>query len=424
MHNRQHFSALTLVQSSLFLLLLVLLLFFEHSGWFLSGALAFAALIGCHFFIEYRLRDEPAPEPQRLIIPLLAYLLLCTLVVWLTRGEEESPLWIVYFLPIIFVASYADFKATLWTCTASLFLFVSHLPPHMYLQQQAQREALPELLGFGIMFFLVGTLVQNFARRNRLQLEKTRQLNEQLLRNQQHLQDSLTRLESAEKSLRAKERLASLGELSAGIAHEIRNPLGIISSSAQMLEHEVSDPAAGQLLDIIQEESTRLNSLITDFLFFGRQLEPNLADCDLGALICRDVDSLQSSAEHKGVSISFSNFCSPCLVQVDAGMIRQVLLNLLLNALDATDAGGKVTVTLQEKDAQALIMVADNGCGIPPEHREKVFDPFFTTKGGGTGLGLANSFKIIQSHGGELVLESAVGAGSCFTVQLPLKGGD
>ena len=69
-------------------------------------------------------------------------------------------------------------------------------------------------------------------------------------------------------------------------------------------------------------------------------------------------------------------------------------------------------------------MVADNGCGIPPEHREKVFDPFFTTKGGGTGLGLANSFKIIQSHGGELVLESAVGAGSCFTVQLPLKGGD
>jgi signal transduction histidine kinase len=294
----------------------------------------------------------------------------------------------------------------------------------MYLQHQAQSEELPELLGFGIMFFLVGTLVQNFARRNRLQLEKTRQLNEQLLRNQQHLQDSLSRLESAEKSLRAKERLASLGELSAGIAHEIRNPLGIISSSAQLLEHEVSDPAAEQLLDIIQEESTRLNSLITDFLFFGRQLEPNLTDCDLGALISRDVDSLQSSAEHKGVSISFSNLCSPCLVQVDAAMIRQVLLNLLLNALDATDAGGNVTVTLREKDAQAQIMVADNGCGIPPEHREKVFDPFFTTKGGGTGLGLANSFKIIQSHGGELVLESAVGTGSCFTVQLPLKGGN
>ena len=419
MPEHQRLQTLTLLQGSLFLLLLILQLLLEHGSRFIVGGTAFALLVGCHFYIDRGFRIDP--EGRRGVLPVILYLLLCTLVVGLTRGGEESPLWIVFFLPIIVAASRFELRGTLLTCAAALLLFIGHLPSRMYLEQQARLEELPELLGFGVMFFLVGSLVYNFARQYRLQLSHTRQLNEQLLKNQRHLKESLELLESAEQSLRDKERLASLGEMSAGIAHEIRNPLGIISSSAQLLDAEFTGRDARQLLDIIQEESARLNSLITDFLFFGRQLEPQLCECDLAALVARDVDSLRPGAEQKGIELSFEADCDPCPAEADPAMIRQVLLNLLLNALDATEPGGSVAVELRRGPAGFSIVVSDDGCGIPAELRGKVFDPFFTTKGNGTGLGLANSYKIAQSHGGELTFESVVGRGSTFTLTLPVK---
>jgi two-component system sensor histidine kinase HydH len=310
-------------------------------------------------------------------------------------------------------------KGTVVTCTVALILFIAHLPPHMYLNPRERVEELPELIGFGIMFFLVGVLVQTFARQNRLQLAMKQQLNDKLLENQQHLRDSLERLETAEASLRTKERLASLGEMSAGIAHEIRNPLGIISSSAQLLDREFANTDARQLLEIIQEESTRLNGLITEFLTFGRQLEPQRQSCDLAALVVRVLDSLQNAAQQKGITLDLD--CSPCIASVDADMMQQVLLNLLLNALEATGPGGRVHVALQQHPEHLDIVVGDSGRGIPEENLAKVFDPFFTTKSEGTGLGLANAYKIMQSHDGSLKVTSHVGEGSTFTASLPLE---
>jgi signal transduction histidine kinase len=271
------------------------------------------------------------------------------------------------------------------------------------------------------MFFLVGILVQTFARQNRLQLALKQQLNDKLLENQQHLKDSLERLETAEESLRTKARLASLGEMSAGIAHEIRNPLGIISSSAQLLDREVANTEARQLLEIIQEESTRLNGLITEFLTFGRQLEPQRQPCDLAALVSRILDSLQNAAQQKGITFDLDLECVTCLASVDADMMQQVLLNLLLNALEATAPGGRVRVALQHYPERLDIVVGDSGCGIPAENLSRVFDPFFTTKSGGTGLGLANAYKIMESHGGSLKVVSRAGEGSTFTASLPLE---
>jgi signal transduction histidine kinase len=291
----------------------------------------------------------------------------------------------------------------------------------MYLDPRERVEELPELIGFGIMFFLVGILVQTFARQNRLQLGLKQQLNDKLLENQQHLKDSLERLETAEESLRTKERLASLGEMSAGIAHEIRNPLGIISSSAQLLDREVANTEARQLLEIIQEESTRLNGLITEFLTFGRQLEPQRQPCDLAALVARILDSLQGAAQQKGITVDLDLDCATCLASVDADMMQQVLLNLLLNALEATAPGGRVRVALQRYPECLDIVVGDSGCGIPAENLSRVFDPFFTTKSGGTGLGLANAYKIMESHGGSLKVASRAGEGSAFTASLPLE---
>jgi signal transduction histidine kinase len=291
----------------------------------------------------------------------------------------------------------------------------------MYLNHNERVQELPELIGFGIMFFLVGILVQTFARQNRLQLALKQQLNDKLLENQQHLKDSLERLETAEESLRTKARLASLGEMSAGIAHEIRNPLGIISSSAQLLDREVANTEARQLLEIIQEESTRLNGLITEFLTFGRQLEPHRQPCDLAALVARILDSLQNAAQQKSITFDLDLECAICLASVDADMMQQVLLNLLLNALEATAPGGRVRLALQQHPKRLDIVVGDSGCGIPAENLSRVFDPFFTTKSGGTGLGLANAYKIMESHGGSLKVVSRAGEGSTFTASLPLE---
>lgn len=415
----QRWSVLTAVQACLFLLLLILLLFFQGTGNVVSAGLALVILIVWHFYLERLFRQKEILTHGKQILLVGFYLVLCTVLVWLTRGEEESPLWIVYFLPIIITATHFSFKVTLTVSSAALLLFVSHLPLSLYRKDHFKTEFLPEMLGFGIMFFLVGTLVQNFTQRNRQQLSQTRELNNQLLKKQQELKMSLEQLESAEKSLRAKERLASLGELSAGIAHEIRNPLGIISSSAQMLEHKYPLRQDRELLDIIQEESSRLNSLITDFLFFGRQLEPQRQDCELAPLIRRQLDSLKEMAGRQGVELVFANHCTNDVAFIDAAMIQQVLLNLFLNALEATPPGGRVDVSLVHKQAHFEIVITDTGCGIAPEHRDKIFDPFFTTKGSGTGLGLANSYKIVQSHGGDISCETTVGAGTAMTLILP-----
>ncbi len=400
MQGWQRFSTMTLVQGSLFLLLFILLFLFDHGGNFWSSLLFFALLSGWHFYSATHITDQNL-RPQLRYLYIGIYLLCCTLLVWLTRGEEESPLWIVYFLPIILSASVLSLRQTLLVSCTAMALFVSHLPATMFVNESLRSEILPEMLGFGIMFFLVGALVQDFAQRHR----------------QQMLQ-----LEQAEKQLRASERLASLGELSAGIAHEIRNPLGIISSSAQMLETQnVSDPDR-QLLDIIQEEASRLNGLIKDFLFFGRPLEPHFQACDLAGLLNRQVEALQLTAQQKGVSLSLAKSVPECQAVVDADMIQQVMLNLLLNALDATAENGHVRVILDQQQETVRITVEDDGGGIAEEHLERIFDPFFTTKGHGTGLGLANSYKIIKSHDGDFEVSSQLGKGTSMTIILPPQG--
>jgi len=413
----------TFIQSGLFLLLLLLLLVFHKGPTLIYGGISLALLIAFHLFVAYRYTIAELVQSGFINLYVTTYILLCALVVWSTKvpKHEESPFWIVFFLPIIIASAHMKLKGTMVTCSVVLVLFVAHLPPHMYLNPKERVEELPELIGFGVMFFLVGILVQTFARQIRHQLSLKQELNDRLLDNQQHLKDSLARLEAAEESLRTKERLASLGEMSAGIAHEIRNPLGIISSSAQLLDRDVANADARQLLEIIQEESTRLNGLITDFLTFGRQLEPQRQNCDLEKLLLRSLEMVQTAAEQKGVTLDYQRHCAPCRANLDADMMQQVLLNLLLNALDATAAGGRVDVAVHERAGWLDIVVSDTGCGIPPEMLGKVFDPFFTTKSEGTGLGLANAYKIMEGHDGTLSVTSRPGEGSTFTASLPLE---
>lgn len=412
-----------LAQSATLVFLLLLLVLFDRGEHLVFGGLSFLLLAGYHLLSDHRFSPEQI-RASGLIWPHIGvYLLLCTLVIWATSGkEDESPYWIVYVMPILVAATQLEVLATLATCGLSFALFGS--VTYYYLPATEVAEESPELLVFGLMLLMVGVLVQTFSAQNRHQLARQKDLNDELVRQQEALRESLARLEAAEETLRRRDRLAALGEMSAGIAHEIRNPLGIITSSAQLLARRLTDrdPGNSRLLAIVQEETNRLNRLITDFLTFGRPAPPHLRNADLREVLQQALENVQALAEEKGVALTAELPGGAVPARIDQEMLRQAFLNLLLNALDASAGGGRVTVLLDGEGKTARLEVRDTGCGIPEENLSRIFNPFFTTKAKGTGLGLANAHKMIEAHHGEITVRSIPGEGAVFTVRLPLGG--
>jgi signal transduction histidine kinase len=411
---------ISLAKSSLLVLLFALLLLFNQGRDLLYGLLSFALLASYHLFTDSRFSSEQIRHTGLMALHIGVYLLLCTLVVWVTTEEEESVNWIIYLLPVAVAAASLSLKHTLTTCAVATVLFFSQVPPALFRDPAKRSEELPELLVFAITFSRP-VLIQSYSEQNRRQLARQQDLNERLLENQAILKESLDRLNAAEETLRRQDRLAALGEMSAGIAHEIRNPLGVISSSAQLLGRKIADPAEGvrQLLDIIQEETIRLNGLITDFLTFGRPAQPVLCRIDLRTVAARAVEHIEGLARERSIRVVAELPETPMPASIDPDMIQQVLLNLLLNALEASRQEGLVTVRLQPADTSLRLEVHDNGCGIPPENLSKIFNPFFTTKEKGTGLGLANAHRIVEMHRGSLTVSSSPAAGTTFRLNLP-----
>lgn len=252
----------------------------------------------------------------------------------------------------------------------------------------------------------------------------------------QHLADRGTVIiqnSDAIQRLKERDRLAALGQMAAGLAHEIRNPLGAIRGAAEYIAESSEDSPDSEFLDIIIEEVDRLNRVVTDFLDYSRPLKIQLEPCDLNRLVTQVANMLSAQALLGGVHFQLE--LSPQLPMVSADMekLKQVLLNLLQNALQAMPQGGEVvlkTAGVHHVSWPELVPgetplewvqveVSDHGVGIPPEELEKLFIPFFTTKAGGTGLGLAISQRLVQSHGGELEASSVMGQGSTFTLRLP-----
>jgi signal transduction histidine kinase len=228
--------------------------------------------------------------------------------------------------------------------------------------------------------------------------------------------------------LHRTERLAAMGHLAAGAAHEIRNPLTAIRSTMQYLARGMSDDDQRQMVDELLAEVDRINETVNDLLQLTREgsfepvaLEPVRAVDQAAALI-------EAQAERQGVSIHRSYPEEAPAIRADPDQVRQLLLNLLLNALQAMPAGGKLTLRVEALDGMypasdewIQIVLVDTGTGIQPEEMEKIFDPFYTTKNEGTGLGLAVSHRIVERHGGELQLESEPGRGTTVYLRLPVS---
>jgi signal transduction histidine kinase len=225
-----------------------------------------------------------------------------------------------------------------------------------------------------------------------------------------------------DKQIMQAEKMAAIGELAAGIAHEIRNPLGIITGSAETVRKHDHPKIRAEMVDYILEESKRINSLISTFLDFARPKEPKLVRCDLKEILEKTLFLLSPKAKTLGIEIKKEVPIQPILVSADPEQMRQAFMNLGVNALEAMPQGGVLRVKVAEGTKDGLfIQFSDTGKGIPREMRTKIFDPFFTTKEGGTGLGLFIAHQIITQHGGDIVFQGGEKGGSIFTISLPLR---
>ncbi|MEJ2168009.1 MAG: ATP-binding protein [Desulfobacterales bacterium] len=218
----------------------------------------------------------------------------------------------------------------------------------------------------------------------------------------------LSEIKKLQEKVRRSEKLAAIGELAAGIAHEIRNPLSSIRGFAQFLRHALKDKPQEQLYaETMVSEVDRINRVVTDLLTFARPMEAELAPTDITELIEHTVRLVTAEAGSRNVQIE-TRIADVSLLPLDANQMTQALLNLILNALQATDQEGRVEIGAEVNADEAClhIWVADNGSGISPEQKEKIFEPFFTTREKGTGLGLAIVHKIVENHQGEIIVES------------------
>lgn len=238
----------------------------------------------------------------------------------------------------------------------------------------------------------------------------------------------LTELRRMEDEVKRTERLAMVGTLAAGVAHEIRNPLASISGSIELLRAQVYDDEEDRaLMDIVTREIERLNALITDLLDYTNPQPRERVRFDIAAMVAETLQVFRQdrSFGEVGVEAAPDSVSSGLEVSGDPGKLRQVLWNLLRNAAEAAArGGGTVTVRVEQRGERAAVEVADDGPGIAPEHLGRVFDPFFTTKSRGSGLGLATCHSIVTEHGGMVDVDSQPGRGSRFTVRLPLATGE
>jgi signal transduction histidine kinase len=223
------------------------------------------------------------------------------------------------------------------------------------------------------------------------------------------------------EGMKRAERLSAIGQLSAGLAHEIRNPLASISGAASILARRNDLDATGaKCLGIITHECERLNGLLTNFLDFARPRPPRLQTVALEPLL----DNVVELAGHgiRGKIVRFEKCIAPDLapVESDPEQLEQVLLNLMINAMEASPDGGTVTLAASASPGGVSIRVVDCGHGVAPANIDRLFDPFFTTKEHGTGLGLPVAHQIVRQMGGSLTADTNPGGGMTFTVALPI----
>jgi signal transduction histidine kinase len=346
------------------------------------------------------------------VLWMLVKLAIVYLLIAYTNGIESN-FWLLLLLPVVSAATVSGFVWMLVYTTVAAGAYLSFL---LYLDWERfilDRASIDLLMLRVVCLFMVGNLANVLAEALRVQNEKYR-------RTAENLAEANRQVTEAQETVRRSERLAALGQLSAGLAHELRNPLGTIRASAEMLgqqlkqENEVAREVAG----FIATEVDRTNSLVTRFLQFARPLELRLDNADLAQMLDRAISVAEREVDGVAIYRNYAPEIPP--FPFDAELMEHVFYNLIVNAAQATPKGGAVTVKSRANGNIAEVAVIDRGSGIDPAVMKNIFNPFFTTKPTGVGLGLAIVSKIVDQHGGKIAVESRPGEGSIFCVTLPM----
>ncbi|HEY2390003.1 MAG TPA: ATP-binding protein [Candidatus Angelobacter sp.] len=326
----------------------------------------------------------------------------------------------IYYLPVMTAAMYfGPIGTLLWTLAAS-----AAYSSNLYQAQHSftiTADSISELLMRVLFFFFVAMTVNRFVMQYRMQVRSYQELSETL-------SEANRSLKLAQEEAQRAERLAALGQLSAGLAHEIRNPLGIIKGSAEILVQKLGsgDELAKELSGYIYTEVNRVSALVSRFLDFARPSQLDLTAADLAPVLerCLKVVSDSGACVRAKVQREFTQDLPK--VMLDQDLTDQVFTNLLMNACEAMgDEGGELWVRLhaadeKNRDAGVVVEIEDSGPGVAQAMKEQIFNPFVTTKKSGVGLGLAIVSKIVDAHGGSVKLISESGRGACFRVTFPV----
>lgn len=315
----------------------------------------------------------------------------------------------LYYLPIVYAAISFGFRGGLSSALCSAICYLPHILVDWHGSPGYTANQLAEIVLFVLVGSLTGVLVDQ-ERRRRAELAASAQ---QLHRVYRELESSLEQVKRAE-------RLSAVGQLAAGLAHEVRNPLASIEGAIDILEKDSSSDRRAEFHAIIKMECQRLARLLTNLLDFARPRAPQVESVRVDSLI----DSVLALTSHTAekASIVLRKNLAPGLppVQCDPEQLKQVILNLTLNAIQAMPGGGEITLSAQRDEERIVLEVADQGAGIPEEELDRIFDPFYTTKQTGTGLGLSVAYQIAEQHHGTITVRRNPNKGMTFSIWLPL----
>ncbi len=363
---------------------------------------------------EPRLNLFSSPRGQ--IASVVLKMIFCYLLVGYTH-TLFSPYYPIFLVPVVSAATLFELAGVVLVTGIAFLAYFSFLLP-IFIDWNT--FILPpghlSLMGLRASFFaLVAFLVYEQAHAKREEMERTEEV-------VQRLSESNQSLRRAEASLRRSERLAALGQLTAGLAHELRNPLGTIKASAEMLTKSVAQKqseVATEMAGYIESEVDRVNALIASFLDFARPLQIHPEMAELKQMIEEVVREQSELARKREVSLEATMKDPSLRFAFDPSLMRLALSNLVQNAIQASAAGKAVRIRAEDDEQKVCISVIDEGEGIQKQHRENIFNPFFTTKPTGVGLGLPIVSKIVDEHAGRIQVFSDAGVGTKFEIVLP-----
>ncbi len=377
-------------------------------------ATIFLVLIGVFQIAEPRLKVFSSRRGQ--VLSIVCKLILSYLLVGWTH-TIDSAYYLIFLIPIISAATMLNvLGVSLVTTIAGLAYFSFLLPVFIDWSTYELPPGLISVMFLRVSFYtIVAFVVYQQAKAKRDEMERTQEAAERLT-------ESNRSLRQTQASLRRSERLAALGQLTAGLAHELRNPLGTIKGSAEMLTKESvknRPEVMSEMAGYIGSEVDRMSGLVSSFLDFARPLQLRPVTAELRPVI-EDVVRQQSElAARNGITVSIEMNEEPLTFAFDPDLLKVALSNLLQNAIQASAVNQHVDIKAADAGKNVMIFVVDRGHGIQKEQLETIFNPFFTTKSQGVGLGLAIVSKIVDEHHGRINVFSEVGKGTTFEIALP-----